>query len=181
MHGHDVFHCRDPARADGPDRLIATATRPAATAAPSPSGTEPSICALTTASAFPESRSSSVSPTQMITLSTRSQRRFGLGAHQRVVLAVIAAPFAVASDHKIRADIGQHGSGTSPVCAPSAAVWRSCPPTPMPVTASRTVPINGAGGASAISTSGYAAPRRSMARAFASMARLPFIFQLPTM
>ena len=67
----------------------------------------------------------------------------------------------------------------SPVCAPEAFMWQSCPPTAMRPAASAAIgPISVAGGHSSTSERGVGWAAIS-ASTSARLAVTPFIFQLP--
>jgi hypothetical protein len=93
---------------------------------------------------------------------------------------MVATALAVPDDHDIGTDVGQHGSRNV------AGIARlGCGVTILPTDADIRRFLaqgarNGKGGARATCTSGQRCAPRSMALASVSMARLPFIFQLPT-
>ena len=110
--------------------------------------------------------------------------RLGLGAHQRVALAMIGAPLGMADDDRLLAPASASISAEiSPVCAPEALGWQSCAPTvnavaPFALPAKAATSVAGGQTRRSALAATEAAPA-SIASNSPREALRPFIFQLP--
>jgi hypothetical protein len=117
-----------------------------------------------------------------MTPSVAARAGVGLGLDLGVGLPVIGAPLAVADDDEAGAGVLEHGGGH--VAGVRAAIgWHGNPGRQRrsALASLRVAWISVKGGASATSTFIRRSAARSIARASDSIARVPCIFQLPTM
>ena len=135
-----------------------------------------------TASVWPASRSASVSPMQTMAIRPARERRLGLGAHQRVGLAMVGAAFGMADDDMGRAGIRQH-RGRNVAGMGARRPWRGNPArrpsAALPCAAQAIWAISVAGGQSSISQAGAGMRGDQRPSTSARAAAVPFIFQFP--